>query len=552
LSSFVEIYKEALEDGLEDFGLSTTTQEGENDHVSDPTNELSDAAAPARSNHSLNPSAISVTTINTSVPIGDYNNTSTRLRPTSPLSETLQQSEPGETGHNAITIATKTNNQTAETGIISSVPPPSAVISFPKKNHSDVKFNYTAFWQRVMAQAMTSLEQNATEPNYTMTTCPKVFVYNLTKDLTEGKGGNTNLTKAFGDPDGILHKTHQNSFARIAEYRLRTSQYCFTTNPEEADLFFVPIFPLGHGVKQWERLCKDHARIMAALLPQLPYLTKETACRHFMIVGKGHYAASKCYGWWRRPVPELKKAMRVAYTDKHYKINKKLPQFYEDKRDTRDFPNLVSVPYPSALHWRRDRVAPWKDPTTGYNASSRESLMLFVGSARHGDVSVRRKVEEQCFSYHNLQKCNLSVNNNTKGKTRGLRLDTKLKSIFCLEPGGDTPDRKSISDSIAAGCIPVLFNDITGTGWQWFWDSWKARAHVVVPRKEFVAGKIDLFTLLYTTMPLELRDLMQDTLSIRARQFQYSIDEDPKDGIRVMLEGLKAKSQGNMNGGQCR
>ena len=33
-----------------------------------------------------------------------------------------------------------------------------------------------------------------------------------------------------------------------------------------------------------------------------------------------------------------------------------------------------------------------------------------------------------------------------------------LSSTFCFQPPGDTPTRKSIFDSLIAGCIPVLFS----------------------------------------------------------------------------------------------
>ena len=35
------------------------------------------------------------------------------------------------------------------------------------------------------------------------------------------------------------------------------------------------------------------------------------------------------------------------------------------------------------------------------------------------------------------------------------------RATFCLEPEGDSPFRKSLSDSIGFGCIPVLFSNLT-------------------------------------------------------------------------------------------
>ena len=36
-------------------------------------------------------------------------------------------------------------------------------------------------------------------------------------------------------------------------------------------------------------------------------------------------------------------------------------------------------------------------------------------------------------------------------------LDWMQRSLFCLQPPGDSPTRKSFYDAILAGCIPVLF-----------------------------------------------------------------------------------------------
>ena len=117
----------------------------------------------------------------------------------------------------------------------------------------------------------------------------------------------------------------------------------------------------------------------------------------------------------------------------------------------------------------------------------------------------------------------------------------KAKAVFCLEPAGDSPWRKSLSDDITFGCIPVLFSELTDDVAPWFWKEWKARARVLVPREEFIAGRIDLKKLLQS-MPPQLLELMQTTLKEKARKFQYSVDDDKEDGVRVILDGLLRKA----------
>ena len=127
---------------------------------------------------------------------------------------------------------------------------------------------------------------------------------------------------------------------------------------------------------------------------------------------------------------------------------------------------------------------------------------------------------------------------------------SKSKSTFCLEPAGDSPWRKSLADSITFGCIPVLFSELTDDVAPWFWKDWKARARVLVPREEFIAGRIDLKKLLQS-IPPQLLKVMQTTLKEKSRRFQYSVDDDHEDGIRITLENLHREVLDRKQRGIC-
>mmetsp|Transcript_5221 Transcript_5221/g.14645 ORF Transcript_5221/g.14645 Transcript_5221/m.14645 type:complete len:495 (+) Transcript_5221:121-1605(+) len=418
----------------------------------------------------------------------------------------------------------------------------------------DSPFNYTAFWENVRQQVRPELLER--QINHKLETCPKVFVYDLTQDLRDGEKS-LNFTRAFGIPvgnfsKGNLFQTGQYNLGRIVEYRIMASKYCITTNPDEADLFYVPVFPDGRSVQQWQRSCgKKATSVKKKLLKQLVHLNNETACKHFFIVSKSFEAADSCAFWWSRPIKEFAPAMRVSYTELHYGLRgmKRVKnKFYKLRKDMLDYPNRISVPYPSSLHWKNGQKALWAPE----DEHPRTIFSLFVGRLNHGDLSVREEILHQCQDIYknDLSKCKLNLQT-LNGKSKSTYIEKKLNTTFCLEPGGDTPDRKSISDSIASGCIPVFFNNVTGTGWGLFWGEWKAQAHVVVPREEWIRQEIDLYTLLHTTMPPDLLRIMQQTLRTYARQFQYSIDEDSNDGIRVLLEGMKRHSQERMTDGKC-
>jgi len=121
--------------------------------------------------------------------------------------------------------------------------------------------------------------------------------------------------------------------------------------------------------------------------------------------------------------------------------------------------------------------------------------MSFIGKEDHGDTLVRMQIAKLCKSHKEKKICSYSKEWMTKLAT------SKSKATFCLEPAGDSPWRESLADSISFGCIPVLFLELTDDVTPWFWQDWKARARVLVPRDEFVAGRIDLQKLLQSIPP---------------------------------------------------
>ena len=224
------------------------------------------------------------------------------------------------------------------------------------------------------------------------------------------------------------------------------------------------------------------------------------------------------------------------------------------RRDASEYPNLHSVPYPSGVHWsdRRDVRAA--------NSVRSGPLMLFVGNLLHGDRGVREQIRLQCKeadpsicqrapaphmgSWLDRNFSNIVRDGISKSPFGGISkndwlLLRKATAVFCLEPGGDTPFRKSISDSIAFGCIPVLFSNLTDAVAPWFWGDWKADARVLVPRDDFAAGRIDLPRLLGSIPERRVRE-MQRTLWRFGRRFQFGISHDPDDAVSVMLRGVAA------------
>ncbi len=414
------------------------------------------------------------------------------------------------------------------------------------KNDRDEKFNYTAFWRDATIAAQASLASD--RKNATSTQCPKVYVYDLPWDSIDSKkhpnkfGNPVKLTNANDRKkfQGYLFKTNQYSFPSILEHRLRQSGMCRTLNPFKADLFYAPVLSRPKGNGEWNATCQ---RITGKMIrKKLVYLNSSNACRHFFAIGKGHTDVTLCDGWFSNPIRELKPFLRLAYSSYSFVVDSDGRHFYDENDTTSStYPNLYSVPYPSSLHFYANKTCPHFSD----KFKRRPSLMSFIGKDNHGDTLVRRRIHSMCDKYADIQVCDyqerFDLNKNPTDKS---------KAIFCLEPAGDTPTRKSIADSITFGCIPVLFSELTDNVAPWFWLDWKDRARVLVPRSDFVAGRIDLKKLL-ESIPQELLNLMQRTLKDKARHFQYSIDDDPEDGIRITLDNLNRVAKDMEHRGVC-
>ena len=75
-------------------------------------------------------------------------------------------------------------------------------------------------------------------------------------------------------------------------------------------------------------------------------------------------------------------------------------------------------------------------------------------------------------------------------------------------------------------------------------------ARVLVPREEYVSGRINLKALLQSVPP-QLLQMYQKTLRENARKFQYSTDDDQHDGVRLLLDGLHRQAKCMEQSGTC-
>ena len=114
----------------------------------------------------------------------------------------------------------------------------------------------------------------------------------------------------------------------------------------------------------------------------------------------------------------------------------------------------IAVPYPTAFG---AGSAEAMAAHTAKMASAERTVLMAYAGGNHGMQSALRskilawcKDSTECHA-HNCNRKDDCVDN------RAI-LDTYSRSIFCLQPAGDTPTRQGWFDALLSGCIPVFFS----------------------------------------------------------------------------------------------
>ena len=126
----------------------------------------------------------------------------------------------------------------------------------------------------------------------------------------------------------------------------------------------------------------------------------------------------------------------------------------------------------------------------------------------------------------------------------------KSRSIFCIEPPGLSPARKSIVDSLLVGCIPVFIRGPEmREGFSRLWPyhfSWRANASVTFDVDDFVSGRMNFDGMRRALSQLNASGAvrqMQEVIGRNAHQLIYGSDGHYRDDDAVgsLVHGLMAE-----------
>ena len=215
-------------------------------------------------------------------------------------------------------------------------------------------------------------------------------------------------------------------------------------------------------------------------------------------------------------------------------------------------PRVVQLPYISSVRWHPEwgsDASPWRAAVRG---ERRQLLASFTGSLRGNPLSMRLRsaLVRQCASVpssvcksHVSEEWKLSPPSEASATSRQeatLRrmLHLKRRSVFCLEPPGYSPPRKSIIDSLLSGCVPVLFYEpqLYESMMPHFFLPWGYNASVRLSASALLSGQLDVLQYL-ASLP-EVRVLhMREVIAKHAHRLLYGLGEHgvPGDAIHQLV-----------------
>ncbi|CAH8361507.1 unnamed protein product [Eruca vesicaria subsp. sativa] len=286
-------------------------------------------------------------------------------------------------------------------------------------------------------------------------------------------------TRVLTTETGSWYSTNQFMLEVIFREKMRHYE-CLTNDSSLSSAIFVPFYAgfdvrrfWGYNVKLRDELGED----LAQWLRERPEWRKMHGRDHFFVtgrVGRDFRRASDQDSDWGN------KLMR-------------LPEFENMTMlsiETNSFSNEFAVPYPTYFHPKtRTEVETWQRQV---RMVQRRYLFSFVGAPRpEMEESIRGEVIKQCLA--SQERCKF-LNCDTPSKDCGNPvkvIEVFQDSVFCLQPPGDTPTRRSTFDSVLAGCIPVFFS-LDSVQYEWHFPDDHTKYSVYISEEDVKDGKVSI------------------------------------------------------------
>lgn len=385
-----------------------------------------------------------------------------------------------------------------------------------------------------------------------VTTPIKIYIYNLPKKFNQeilkiyevwdakcysfefcGFGA-----RLFNPESGVhVHDSHQFSLEVLVHHLLQLSPYR-TLDPEQADLFYIPayiglqcLYASFKNVSATNKLINE----LFAYLQSQPYFAS----------GKPHFSSLAKIEMEMRSQGCCPYLLHPQSADITFLSIEK-----ETRYQSALHQRVITVPYPSYIHLDRSVTS-----RNQYLHTSSRSVFILLAAGSRRSNPYRNLIMDQF-----REKTHLSYPEYTATKQRRSEFPMvmyitgdcdqrakhstvrwMLQSVFCLQPPGDSPTRKSLYDSLLSGCVPVLF---PYSGQQPVW-AFQDRLNfteftVTIPYKYMHSKNNSVYQYLAELSVQHVESLQREVQRV-AHWFQYSIPwggADPGGGADPVGEDI--------------
>lgn len=364
-------------------------------------------------------------------------------------------------------------------------------------------------------------------------------------------------SQLYADDELSVRNTWMFSLEVIIHHKLLHSRYR-TYDPGEADMFYIPYYSGLNCLCQRSGLTHNVTRNLEALRE---YMLRQKAFTsnkpHFMALAKieREQAITSC--------PVLRHPLFMDYNTAFVGIEKDIWHTFTTKP-------FIVVPYPSYGHFMSgaDTSVQGNSYMSHLFCRERKILMFLASGTRfrnHKDF--RALIIKQLPYYTHLPYDTYIRPLVNVSRTRAVFLATPectghhhedtmkwmKQCIFCLQPSGDSPTRKSFYDAILSGCIPVIFH-IKNKSVKYPFDTWLdySRFTVQLNESDIYAGRSLQDLMRPYTIPSVYQRLQRALLEVLPLM-QYSVPmggnatETDGDAMQYLLQDMREVFETRMN-----
>lgn len=280
----------------------------------------------------------------------------------------------------------------------------------------------------------------------------RVYVYELPSRF------NTDLVeKSISDPGPIRDPRCDTTFysAEVHVHRWLLSSPVRTTDPEEADFFYVPLYTtcdlITHQPNDVPRVGRNFAEAMDGIIRDYPYWNRTNGRDHVYVFSQGFSA--RLAGDWERYSNGIFMVHNGEFTAPEYTPHKDLTIPPELKAYFSPF---------------------WTEAADAVIHRSRRHLAQFGGQVLNVNISDHRGSN---YSGGVRQYIQEHLSNREGYKVTGVRSDSYVQDMknsrFCLAPEGWHPWSPRPYYAVMMGCVPVIISEVQELAFEEFidWDS---------------------------------------------------------------------------------